>query len=52
MVVARLDSLDGAAKDRIEALDKIADPAARAKEREKLRAEFAGLPSVEQYGVR
>jgi hypothetical protein len=46
-VRARLDGLDAVAKDRIDALEKVPDPAARAKARAAIKADFKGLPSAD-----
>jgi hypothetical protein len=51
-VQARLDSLDAVAKTRIDALDKIKDPAARAKAREAIRVDFKGIPSADALPAR
>jgi hypothetical protein len=46
-VDARLDALDAVAKSRIDDLDKVKDPAARAKARETIRSDFKGIPSAD-----
>jgi hypothetical protein len=51
-VDARLESLDVAAKSRIEGLDKIKDPDARAKARDAIRTEFKGIPSADALPAR
>jgi hypothetical protein len=46
-VAARFDALDAVARLKIEALDKIADPDARAKARASVKTDFRGLPSAD-----
>lgn len=46
-VAARLEGLEAVAKDRIAALDKVADPAVRSKARAAIKADFKGLPSAD-----